>query len=183
MACCNSINNTPCTCSPACGCSDAPLLTPPPCTTGTPACPTGDKCPETFAAGCTVYTGDTIADLNILKGDRMDIVIQKLALFVLNPGCSYPASCQSVVGVRSTNVSATIIGVQWNPFAAATTYQVQYRATTSGTWLLNPAVASTSSSDMIGGLLPATSYYVRVNTFCGISPCTSLTILVTTTAT
>ena len=54
--------------SKPCGCSDQALTTQAPCETGTLACPTPDPCPETFRAGCVVYTGDTIVDLGLVKG-------------------------------------------------------------------------------------------------------------------
>lgn len=73
-----------------CGCGDQPLTTPPPCNTGTPECPTPDPCPETFCAGCVVYCGDTIVDLGINQGDRMDVITQMLSLYLTNPGCITP---------------------------------------------------------------------------------------------
>ena len=184
MGCgCSPINKKKCGCAVDCGCKDLPLLTCMPCTA--PLCPNGDPCPETFSAGCVVYTGDTIADLGIMKGQRLDSIIQLFALLATNPGCAYPTSpCQSVLGVQSTNITSTTVALKWLPVLVATGgYQVEYRATTSSTWLLNPVIAQTANpSDLIGGLAASTSYYIQVKSICGTS-CTSLTILVTTLAT
>lgn len=180
---CNKINKKQCSCAVPCGCSDLPLQLCAPCTV--PLCGNGDPCPETFSAGCVVYTGDTIVDLGIMKGQRLDSIVQLFALLATNPGCAYPTSpCQSVLGVQSTTLTATTIALKWLPVTTATGgYQVEFRATTTGTWSINPVVAQTANpTDLIGGLLPATSYYIRVKSICS-SVCESLTILVTTPAT
>lgn len=183
MGCgCNKINKKQCSCKQDCGCSDLPLRLCAPCTPT--LCGNGDPCAETFSAACVVYTGDTIVDLGIMKGQRLDSIIQLFALLATNPGCAYPtAPCQSVLGVQSTTLSATTIGLKWLPAINATSYQVEYRTTTAVTWTLNPPVTqSPNPSDLIGGLLPNTSYYIRVKSICSTS-CYSLTILVTTPAT
>lgn len=180
---CNQINKRSCSCAVPCGCKDVPIALCSPCTL--PLCPNGDPCPETFSAGCVVYTGDTIVDLGILKGQRLDSIIQMFALLATNPGCIYPTSpCRSVLGLASTTLTATTIALKWLPDSTATGgYQVEYRATTSGTWILNPVVAQSSSPiDLIGNLTAATSYYIRVKSIC-TGACYSLTILVTTPAT
>ncbi len=178
---CPCSNNSKCACAAGCGCSDLPLSTCMPCTP--PVCGNGDPCPETFSSGCAVYTGDSIMDLNILKGDRVDTIIQKLALLITNPGCAYPTSpCMSVLGLQSVNITATTASLKWLTVPIATSYQVEYRATTSVTWLLNPVVLNSANPiDLIGVLLPNTSYFVRVRTICGTS-CYSLTILIKTLA-
>lgn len=184
MSCgCNKINKKVCSCVVPCGCSDMPLRLCAPCTPT--LCGNGDPCAETFSTACVVYTGDTIVDVGIVTGQRLDSIIQLFALLATNPGCIYPtAPCQSVLGLQSTVLSATSIGVKWFPVVNAISYQVSYRATTSLTWLVNPVVpASPNPIDSIGPLLPNTSYYIKVNTICGTFSCTSLTILVTTLAT
>jgi len=85
-----------------CGCDDVGLTTPPPCNTGTLDCPTPDPCPETFCAGCVVYCGDSIVDLGINKGDRMDVIIQMLALYQTNPGCITPVNTGAITALLIT---------------------------------------------------------------------------------
>ncbi len=173
-----------CGCQVNCGCGDMVLTTPPSCCAGIPACPNRDPCPETFSAQCLVYTGDTIANLNIQQGDRVSDIIQRLASLIINPGCAYPTSpCQSVVSFYSTYISATTIKLKWGAVSVATSYQVEYRLTTSPTWILNAAVAvSPTPVDIIGGLLPNSTYFVRVNTFCAAGNCYSMVLQITTTA-
>jgi hypothetical protein len=133
-----------------------------------------------------VYTGNTIVDVGIVQGQRLDSIVQLLALLITNPGCALPTTpCQSVLGLQTTYISATAAGIKWLPVVGATSYQTSYIPTTgTSTWLVNPTVsASANPIDSIGPLLPSTSYYIKVNTICSLGTCTSLTILITTPAT
>jgi len=89
-----------------CGCGDTGLTTPTSCNTGTNECPSPDLCPETFCAGCVVYCGDSIVDLGINQGDRMDVILQRLALFLTNPGCITPVNTGAITVLTVTTVGA-----------------------------------------------------------------------------
>jgi len=89
-----------------CGCDDVGLTTNPPCASGTPECPTPDLCPETFCAGCVVYCGDSILDLGINQGDRMDKVLQILTLAATDPGCIIPTFTGAITSLVVTNIGA-----------------------------------------------------------------------------
>ncbi len=181
-----------CGCKIPCSCGDTVFTTPPSCCDGNPACPAGDPCAETFNSCCIIYTGDTIANLDIKQGDRVCDIIQKLAALIVNPGCFFPtAACQGAVGFFSTLITATTIKLKWAAVSVATQYQVEYRLTTVGTWSLNPVVATSATpTDTIGGLLPNSVYFVRVKTFCPTDPtrdtaiptCYSLVLQIKTTA-
>lgn len=167
-----------CGCKKTCGCGDVVLTTPPSCPI---PCTNGDPCPETFETQCVVYMGNNIANLPITTGMRLDDIIQVLAMAIVNPGCIYPtAPCQGVVGLKSTLISSGTINLKWLPVAGAISYQVEYRATTSPTWIVNTAV--TGTTDSIGGLTPNTAYYVRVKTTCSSGNCYSLVLTIKTTA-
>lgn len=162
-----------------CGCTKS-LSTSDLCNT-LPDCPNPEKCPETFDAGCVVYMGDTIIDLDIKTGDRMDQVLQKLVLALTNPGCVLPNStCNAVLGLATTSISSTIINLKWLVAANAISYSVEYRAISSLTWLINPTLAPTITQDYISGLTPGTEYYIRVNTICSSGNCYSVTLKVKT---
>jgi hypothetical protein len=88
-------HNTPCSCGDV-GYT-TPLATP--CEIGTDACPNPDPCGETFCAECIPYCGDTIVDLGINSGTRMDVVVQMLALYLTNPGCIIPNTTGSVTNI------------------------------------------------------------------------------------
>lgn len=82
-----------------CGCDDIGLTTQPSCNIGTPECPTPDPCPETFCAGCVVYCGDSIIDVGINKGDRLDVILQRISMFLTNPNCITPVFTGSITSL------------------------------------------------------------------------------------
>lgn len=171
--------NKNCGCNKPCGCGDRVLESAPACTSTPEECGNPQKCSETFSSDCIIFKGETIANLNILQGDSLTTVIQKLVLAITNPGCAYPDSpCGGVVGLLTTSITSSKIKLVWNAVTTADNYQVEYRKTTSPTWLLNPAV--TELKDTIGDLEAATDYYVRVKTVCGDQACYSVTLLITT---
>lgn len=160
-----------------CGCSDSALTTPISCPTG-PDCE-GETCPQVWDAHCIVYNGDEIVDLGINPGDRLDVILQKLVLNSLNPGCVNPLNtCQSALNLRSTTVTNSSITIAWDTVGNGVSYQVEYKIAGAGSWTLNPIVII--GQDVISGLLPDTDYNIRVNTVCGMGSCYSLTINVKT---
>lgn len=168
--------NCGCDKNKGCGCGDH-VLTTKSCTTGECAVP--EKCSETFSSDCVKYMGDSIANLDINKGDPMTTVIQKLAMVIVNPNCAYPTSpCRGVVGFGNNGIASTSIKLIWDAITGVTNYQVEFRETTNPTWSLNATI--TTTSDIITGLTPNTDYYVRVKTLCGSNTCYSLVLLITT---
>lgn len=170
------IKNCGCNKNSGCGCGDH-VLTTKSCATGECAVP--EKCAEVFSSECVKYMGNTIANLDINKGDPMTTVIQKIAMAIVNPNCAYPTSpCRGVTGFGDNGIGSTSIKLVWDALTGVTNYQVEYKAATSGTWLLNTAV--TTNSDIIGGLTTNTDYHVRVKTLCSSASCYSLVLLITT---
>lgn len=167
-------------CKKDCGCPQG-YTTANVCATSLPVCANPDPCTETFNAACIVYMGDEIVDLGIKKGDRMDLIIQKLALMAVNPGCALPTSgCNAVLGLATTSISSSIINLTWLAAIGALNYSVEYRQVSSLTWLVNPTLGPTVTTDYITGLAAATEYYIRVNAICSVGNCYSLTIKVKT---
>lgn len=165
-----------------CGCDDHPLGTPPPCEIGTVTCPNPDPCAETFSAACVVYTGDSIVDLGINRGDRLDSILQRIGLFLTNPGCITSGStCLAVIDLHSTSIGTSTVVLAWSAVATATNYTVEYKAVGALTWILNPTIAiSANPTDTIAGLVTGTEYDIRVNAGCALGSCYSLTIRVKT---
>jgi hypothetical protein len=155
------------------------LTTQAPCETGTPECPTPDPCPETFRAACVVYTGDTIVDLGLEKGERLDVILQRLTLMITNPGCVIPSSsCLAVVGLLSSNITSTTVDLTWVPVATAINYSVEYKEAASAVWIITPPI--TEPEAMLGGLTPDTDYHIRINAICAAGACYSVTIQIKT---
>ncbi len=165
--------------SKPCGCSDQALTTQAPCETGTLTCPTPDPCPETFRAGCVVYTGDTIVDLGLKRGERLDVILQRLTLMITNPGCvSAGSTCLAVVGLLSSSITSTTVDLTWIPVSTAINYTVEYKLATALAWTITTPV--TAPEAVLGGLTPDTDYHIRINAICAAGSCYSVTIQIKT---
>lgn len=154
-----------------CGCADKAILASPPCGQDTLYCPTPEPCAETFSTNCVVYTGDSIVNLDINKGDRMDDVIQKLVL-ALTGGCIATGGCESPIGLKTTYISQTIVKIAWDLSNNSAQYNVEWKLSTSLAWT-NVSAAITPSPTpeyTVTGLLPNTTYYLRVKSTCTAVP-------------
>lgn len=74
-------------------------------------------------------------------------------------------TCGAVTGLSSSSITATGATVNWSSLAGALNYDVDYKATTSGTWI-NLATATSSLSLPITGLIANTVYDWRVRANC-----------------
>ena len=73
------------------------------------------------------------------------------------------------------------VNLAWLADPASVSYQVEFKLATATSWSLNPPlVPVTNPIDIIGGLLPDTDYYIRVNNICAGGACYSVTILIRT---
>jgi len=90
-----------------CGCDDTPLTTNNlVCESGTPDCPSPEACPETFCDTCLVHCTDSIVDVAFNRGDRFDTILQKIALFLTNPGCITPNTTGEIGFVTITTAGS-----------------------------------------------------------------------------
>lgn len=176
-----------------CGCADKAHPVAPPCTQGTADCPDPETCAETFSAECIVYTGDDIPQFGIKKGDRVDDIIQRIALWFLNNSCinpytsfpSTPNTCLSVTGFRTNVIGSTFVELVWTQVGTAgVTYTVAY-STDATTWIgISPALPQSPTTNnyfSVGNLTANTTYYFKIITNCLPSgSCDSLIIKVKT---
>lgn len=167
--------------SKPCGCADTGLTTPTPCIHDSPDCPFPNPCAETFSDCCVIHNGPTIVDSGIMNGDSLCNVMQILTLLATNPTCMQDGgTCRSPLALTPGTVTPVSIPVTWTCPIVPTNFQVEYKLTTSLTWLVNPMVAGTVLTDIVGGLLPNNYYHIRVSALCGASSCYSVTIIVQT---
>ncbi len=170
-----------------CGCADKAIPVSPPCGQDVDYCPEPEECGEVFSAGCVVYTGNDIVDTNINQGDRLDVILQKLSIWLTNPACiDNVGNCFSPLGLRTTFISQTIVKISWALGTGASQYYVQYKPASALTWTTFLPVASTVGQYTISGLAANTEYHVRVYSSCPPVPpnpgqiCNSVTLSVTT---
>jgi hypothetical protein len=73
---------------------------------------------------------------------------------------SLVSSCSGPVAIAASGVTSVSANANWNAFAGATSYDVQYRVVGSPTWTTIPAVVGTTTP--ITGLTANTSYEYQV---------------------
>lgn len=184
-----------CKCEPkSCGCADKAVAVAPFC--GDFSCPDPEPCAETFSAECIVYTGNDIPQLGIMKGDRVDHIIQLMSTYLLNQSCIEPFSdfdnqvastCLAVLGLEASNISTTSLTLSWNApdiiSGSVDSYTISFSVVPDPgdpiVWTTVTGLDSTSYN--LTGLVDGTSYYFMVTTVCDSGgPCNSIVIQATT---
>jgi len=170
---CNKCNKT------ECGCGDRFIDVSPNFSNNPESCPVNsEKCSELYDMACICYNGEDIVEFDIKKGDRLDVIMQKLLLIASNPGCATwgntsGTNCEAPISLTVTNITDTTIDLMWSSVPSATSYTIEYKTATALSWNITPSVTVTSGS--LIGLLPDTIYDIRINAACSLGSCYSLT--------
>lgn len=168
-----------CNCiSTPCGCTETALTSP-----VTTVCNNAEPCEEITAFECVLYTGNNIYDIGINNGDRLDVVIKKLALYLTDPTCYDPiATCQSIKDFEILDIKTTECTVFWSyPAAPAAITAVQLQYSTDPTFVTGTVsvdLANTYTQYTLINLLANTTYYLKINSSTSSSAncCTSITL-------
>ncbi|HVI49278.1 MAG TPA: zinc-dependent metalloprotease family protein [Chitinophaga sp.] len=75
------------------------------------------------------------------------------------------SSCASPSGLTASAITTTSATIGWTAVSGAASYDVDYKATSSSTWI-NAATATTATSVNLTGLTTGTTYDYRVRTNC-----------------
>ena len=78
------------------------------------------------------------------------------------------APCNAPSGLTSSSITSSSATVSWGAVSGAANYDVDYKAASSGTWIV-AATGTTGTSVNIGGLSASTIYDWRVQANCGAS--------------
>jgi hypothetical protein len=78
---------------------------------------------------------------------------------------SVTASCNAPSGLTSSNITSGSATLSWAPVSGATSYDVDYKSSSSGNWL-NATSGTSSLSVNLNGLASSTAYDWRVRTNC-----------------
>ncbi len=76
-----------------------------------------------------------------------------------------PPVCASPTGLATSSITQTTATVSWTAVSGATSYDVDYKAASSGTWI-NAATATAATSVNLAGLTASTLYDWRVRATC-----------------
>lgn len=187
MACnCNKCNpNKPC------GCADSALHAPcsyTDCSVG------NERCEDVQCAECVSYCGTSFQIdsqnglFKIEQGERLDMILQKLALMMVNGfgTCNAEDVHHAPYNVYATNITNTTVSIVWNGESTLTTGISVYYDTVvapSGWTLANSTpVAPTVLTYQLTGLTPSTQYKIKLVSSDGSGTCESVEILITTLA-
>lgn len=103
----------------------------------------------------------------------------RIASFTLDQ-CT-PALCGDPTGLNSSALTFTTATVGWTAVASAISYDVDYKATSSATWI-NAVTGGTSTSVALSGLTQGTQYDWRVRATCAAGSGNYVQAQFTTTA-
>ena len=178
MACsnCGKVNQE-------CGCKDGPFTTVPGCACSPDMnCPVPQTCVEMIDTACVALNDYAITDTGIPEGATMAQMIQMFSLFLTNPGCITPGSpCLSVPYVYPYQITSGSIAIAWASSPTATQYQVEYKHISQALWTLLPVqFTPTPNTAVISPLLANSTYFIRVNAFCTVGNCYSVTLRINT---
>lgn len=81
---------------------------------------------------------------------------------------STTAPCNAPTGLTSSSITSSSATVNWSAVSGASSYDVDYKPNTSGTWT-NAVTGTSSISINLGGLTASTLYDWRVRANCGAS--------------
>jgi len=85
-------------------------------------------------------------------------------------------ACLSPINLSFISLTSMSVGLTWDVSANAINYNVEYKESTSSTWIiLSPIPAPTNAMTVIG-LTPDTEYDFRVSAECAAKSCYSLTV-------
>jgi len=168
-----------CNCiSTPCGCTETALTSP-----VTTVCTNAEPCEEITAFECVLYTGNNIYDIGINNGDRLDVVIKKLALYLTDPTCYDPtAVCQSIKDFEILDIKSTEATLFWSyPPAPAAITAVKLEYSTDPTFAVGVTqvpLNNTYTQWTAINLVANTTYYVRIKTSTSVSTdcCVSITL-------
>ncbi|HSY76010.1 MAG TPA: fibronectin type III domain-containing protein, partial [Bacteroidia bacterium] len=77
--------------------------------------------------------------------------------------CSGPGSCGPPIGLTASAITTTSATLNWLSVGGATSYNIQYKATSASTWT---TVSTSALSWPLSGLSPGTSYEFQVQAVC-----------------
>jgi len=184
---CNTCNKI----SAQCSCPNNSLTTPCSYTN----CSTGsERCSEVTCAECVSYCGTTFEIgstgqvIRVETGERLDAIIQKLALMVSQGvgACTANDVHHAPYNVYVENITSTTADIVWGGVSSETAhFDVYLSAVTPVSWVQqNTAdIPSTTLTFGVTGLAAATSYRLKVtSTDAGAATCDSVEVIITTAA-
>jgi hypothetical protein len=174
-------------CNPAkpCGCSDPAITNP---CTYTDCSVGSERCVDVQCAECVSYCGTSFqigATGQIIKietGERLDSIVQKLALMISSGvgACTADDVHHAPYNVYAANITSNSAVILWNGESTLTT-QIEVFVDSGSGYVTAGTVSPTVLQLALTGLVAATDYKVKLtSTDAGAATCDSVEILFTT---
>jgi len=140
----------------------------------------------TVLASATPNDGSQVVTVPSMQGTNNRIKVEAVGNIFFdisntNFTISSPPPCTDPTGLVSSNITQTAATLNWNHDASATSHDVDYKATSSSTWI-NARTATTFDSVNLSGLAAGTTYDWRVRTHCAAGTGNYVQAQFTTTA-
>lgn len=187
---CNGCQDCNCSCSKIpCGCKDVSTTTP----CGYTLCTTGvERCDDAECAECVSYCGTTFqietpqGTVKVESGERLDQIIQKLAMFsALGVGaCTADNVHHGPYNIYAEAIDTDKVTIVWGGVSSFTeSFNIYYDTVVAPTgWTqanVNP-VNATDTQYELTGLTSGTEYKIKVSSLWSGNYCDSVEILITT---
>lgn len=166
-----------------CACKDHGLTTP--CSyTECKRDATTEVCEDIQCAECVQWCQDTFCVTSgentfcVNKEDRLDLILQRMALFIANPGCVEGA----ISHLFSGTIASTSVELFWTSIPTGTAGIKVYRALAAGAYTLAATLTGTATTHTITGLTANTAYKFKVTAAVSGTDCDSVEVYITTKA-
>tara|TARA_R100000988_G_C4000060_1_gene168424 strand:- start:152 stop:700 length:549 start_codon:yes stop_codon:yes gene_type:complete len=180
---CNICGNTK---SSPCACRDHAMTTP--CSyNNCDRKATTELCEDLQCAECVSYCQDNFCVTNtngqtfcVNKGERLDFILQKMALFVKDPACWN----SNIAHIWADTVTNTTVKLMWSGVPTGTTSINVYYGTAAGAYILatsSPLGGGISEYELTG-LNPSTAYKFKVAATTSTATCDSVELFLSTIA-
>ena len=178
---CNNCGNTK---SSPCACQDHAMTTP--CSyTNCDRKATTELCEDLQCAECVSYCQDNFCVTNasnqtlcINKGERLDFILQKIALFIKDPTCWNG----NIAHIWADTVETDSVKLMWSGIPLGTTAINVYYGPALGAYILatTTPLPSSTSEFTVPLLTPTTAYKFKVVASTGGGSCDSVELFVST---
>ena len=179
-----SCNNCGSTSSSPCACHDHAMTTP--CSyNNCEKRSTTELCEDLQCAECVSYCQDNFCVTNaagqtfcVNNGERLDFILQKMALFIKDPACWN----SNIAHIWADTVTIDSVKLMWSGVPTGTTSINVYYAVAAGVYVLatTTALVPTATEYTLSNLLATTAYKFKVTATTGTGTCDSVELFLST---
>jgi hypothetical protein len=146
---------------------------------------TTELCEDIQCAECVSYCQDNFCVTNsngytfcVNKGERLDFILQKMALFIKDPACWN----SNIAHIWADTVTTDSVKLMWSGVPTGTTAINVYYAVAAGVYVLatTTALVATATEYTIANLTATTAWKFKVTATTGAGTCDSVELFLST---